>query len=141
MTTSAEPAAGQPNHGPLASVYTGPLPSGLTDWVDVLVNNAGGLFPSPATTADGYEATVALNVQAPVALSGRLGPLLAATTGRCGTVVSSAFAEFQRGHGDRTAGPPVPAEAILPVADAVAATRKHQRAPITSPIRVAEPPI
>jgi len=60
---------------------------------------------------------------------------------RCATVVSSAFAEFQRGHGDRTAGPPVPAEAILPVADAVAATRKHQRAPITYPIRVAEPPI
>ena len=60
---------------------------------------------------------------------------------RCATVVSSAFAEFRRGHGDRTVGPPMPAEAILPVADAVAATPKHQRAPITYPIRVAQPPI
>jgi hypothetical protein len=43
MTTPAEPAASQPNHGPLASVYTGPMPSGLTERVDVLVNNVGGL--------------------------------------------------------------------------------------------------
>ncbi|HEY5985022.1 MAG TPA: SDR family NAD(P)-dependent oxidoreductase [Streptosporangiaceae bacterium] len=75
----------------------------LTDRVDVLVNNVGGLFPERVTTADGLEATLALNFVAAAALTGRLLPLLsAAPAARCVNVVSSAF---QMARGDPFAEP------------------------------------
>lgn len=57
------------------------------DALDVLVNNAGGLFPDGGTTVDGIERTFAVNHLAAFALTADLVPLLD-TEGRVVTVAS-----------------------------------------------------
>jgi len=60
--------------------------------LDVLVNNVGGLYQSRWETADGYEATLAMNFIGPFALTGELLPLLQASApARCVNVVSPGF--------------------------------------------------
>jgi NAD(P)-dependent dehydrogenase (short-subunit alcohol dehydrogenase family) len=60
--------------------------------LDVLVNNVGGLYQSRWETADGYEATLAMNFIGPFALTGELLPLLQANApARCINVVSAGF--------------------------------------------------
>jgi NAD(P)-dependent dehydrogenase (short-subunit alcohol dehydrogenase family) len=60
--------------------------------LDVLVNNVGGLYQSRWETADGYEATLAMNFIGPFALTGELLPLLQANApARCVNVVSAGF--------------------------------------------------
>jgi retinol dehydrogenase 14 len=60
--------------------------------LDVLVNNVGGLYQSRWETADGYEATLAMNFVGPFALTGELLPLLQASgPARCVNVVSAGF--------------------------------------------------
>jgi NAD(P)-dependent dehydrogenase (short-subunit alcohol dehydrogenase family) len=60
--------------------------------LDVLVNNVGGLYQRRWETADGYEATLAMNFVGPVALTGELLPLLQASApARCVNVVSAGF--------------------------------------------------
>jgi NAD(P)-dependent dehydrogenase (short-subunit alcohol dehydrogenase family) len=60
--------------------------------LDVLVNNVGGLFEQRWETADGYEATLAMNVVGPYALTAQLLPLLrAAAPARCVNVISAGF--------------------------------------------------
>src|SRR4029453_17873679 len=44
--------------------------------LDVLVNNVGGLYATRWETADGYEATLAMDVVGPFALTSALLPLL-----------------------------------------------------------------
>jgi retinol dehydrogenase 14 len=46
--------------------------------LDVLVNNVGGLYPTRWETADGYEATLAMNFVGPYVLTAELLPLLCA---------------------------------------------------------------
>src|SRR5918993_1486336 len=46
--------------------------------LDVLVNNVGGLYPTRWETADGYEATLAMNFVGPYVLTAELLPLLRA---------------------------------------------------------------
>jgi NAD(P)-dependent dehydrogenase (short-subunit alcohol dehydrogenase family) len=56
----------------------------------VLVNNVGGIFATRTLTADGYEATLAVNFLAPVVLTRSLLPLLRASqSARCVNVASS----------------------------------------------------
>jgi NAD(P)-dependent dehydrogenase (short-subunit alcohol dehydrogenase family) len=58
----------------------------------VLVNNVGGLYGSRWETADGYEATLAMNFLGPFTLTYELLPLLQANApARCLNVVSAAF--------------------------------------------------
>nr|MDQ2875714.1 SDR family NAD(P)-dependent oxidoreductase [Actinomycetota bacterium] len=58
--------------------------------LDVLVNNAGGIFAARTLTADGYEATLAVNFLAPAVLTRSLLPLLRASqSARCVNVTSS----------------------------------------------------
>lgn len=52
--------------------------TGLTDHIDVLVNNAGGLLDRRIATPDGLEATFAINHLAPFLLTARLMPQLEA---------------------------------------------------------------
>jgi NAD(P)-dependent dehydrogenase (short-subunit alcohol dehydrogenase family) len=60
--------------------------------LDVLVNNVGGLYQTRWETADGYEATLAMNFVGPFTLTGELLPLLRANApARCLNVVSAAF--------------------------------------------------
>jgi NAD(P)-dependent dehydrogenase (short-subunit alcohol dehydrogenase family) len=60
--------------------------------LEVLVNNVGGLYQSRWETADGYEATLAINFVGPFALTGQLLPLLQARAPtRCVNVVSAGF--------------------------------------------------
>jgi NAD(P)-dependent dehydrogenase (short-subunit alcohol dehydrogenase family) len=60
--------------------------------LSVLVNNVGGLYQRRWETADGYEATLAMNFVGPFALTGELLPLLQANEpARCVNVVSAAF--------------------------------------------------
>jgi NAD(P)-dependent dehydrogenase (short-subunit alcohol dehydrogenase family) len=60
--------------------------------LDVLVNNVGGLYQARWETADGYEATLAMNFVGPFALTGELLPLLQARApARCVNVVSAGF--------------------------------------------------
>ena len=60
--------------------------------LDVLVNNVGGLYRSRWATADGYEATLAMNFLGPFTLTYELLPLLQANApARCINVVSAAF--------------------------------------------------
>jgi retinol dehydrogenase-14 len=60
--------------------------------LDVLVNNVGGLYQTRWETADGYEATLAMNFVGPFALAGELLPLLQASApARCVNVVSAGF--------------------------------------------------
>jgi NAD(P)-dependent dehydrogenase (short-subunit alcohol dehydrogenase family) len=61
-------------------------------YLDVLVNNVGGLQPTRITTGDGYELTLALNFVAPFVLTRSLLPLLLASgSARLINVISSAF--------------------------------------------------
>jgi NAD(P)-dependent dehydrogenase (short-subunit alcohol dehydrogenase family) len=63
---------------------------GLTPRLDVLVNNVGGIFPARTLTADGYEATLAVNFLAPFVLTHSVLPLLQASSSpRCVNVTSS----------------------------------------------------
>jgi NAD(P)-dependent dehydrogenase (short-subunit alcohol dehydrogenase family) len=63
---------------------------GLAPRLDVLVNNVGGIFATRTVTADGYEATLAVNFLAPVVLTYSLLPLLrAGGLSRCVNVTSS----------------------------------------------------
>ena len=60
--------------------------------LEVLVNNVGGLYQSRWETADGYEATLAMNFIAPFTLTAELLPLLQASApARCVNVVSAGF--------------------------------------------------
>jgi NAD(P)-dependent dehydrogenase (short-subunit alcohol dehydrogenase family) len=60
--------------------------------LDVLVNNVGGLYQTRWETADGYEATLAMNFLGPFALTSELLPLLQANApARCVNVVSAGF--------------------------------------------------
>jgi NAD(P)-dependent dehydrogenase (short-subunit alcohol dehydrogenase family) len=59
--------------------------------LDVVVNNVGGIYAERWESADGYEATLAINFVGPVALTLGLLPALRRTKGRCVNVVSSAF--------------------------------------------------
>ena len=60
--------------------------------LDVLVNNVGGLYQTRRETADGFEATLAMNFVGPFALTGELLPLLQASApARCVNVVSAGF--------------------------------------------------
>jgi NAD(P)-dependent dehydrogenase (short-subunit alcohol dehydrogenase family) len=60
--------------------------------LNVLVNNVGGLYQRRWETADGYEATLAMNFVGPFTLTGELLPLLQANKpARCVNVVSAAF--------------------------------------------------
>jgi NAD(P)-dependent dehydrogenase (short-subunit alcohol dehydrogenase family) len=63
---------------------------GLPPQLDVLVNNVGGIFAARTVTADGYEATLAVNFLAPVAATQSVLPLLRASgSPRCVNVTSS----------------------------------------------------
>jgi NAD(P)-dependent dehydrogenase (short-subunit alcohol dehydrogenase family) len=60
--------------------------------LDVLVNNVGGLYQTRWETADGYEATLAMNFLGPFTLTSELLPLLQANApARCLNVVSAGF--------------------------------------------------
>jgi NAD(P)-dependent dehydrogenase (short-subunit alcohol dehydrogenase family) len=60
--------------------------------LSVLVNNVGGLYQTRWETADGYEATLAMNFVGPFTLTGELLPLLQANApARCVNVVSAGF--------------------------------------------------
>ncbi len=60
--------------------------------LDVLVNNAGGIFPKRVLTNDGYELTFAVNHLAPMLLTQELLPALrAAAPSRVVTVASTAY--------------------------------------------------
>ena len=59
--------------------------------VDVLLNNAGGLFPKRQETADGFESHLAMNHLMPALLSHRLQPLLKAA-GELRVVFTSSLA-------------------------------------------------
>jgi NAD(P)-dependent dehydrogenase (short-subunit alcohol dehydrogenase family) len=63
----------------------------------VLVNNVGGLYSTRWETADGYEATLAMNFLGPFTLTYELLPLLEANApARCINVVSAAFKMWKR---------------------------------------------
>jgi retinol dehydrogenase-14 len=81
--------------------------------LDVLINNVGGLYETRWETADGYEATLAMNFVGPAALTAELLPLLQASVpARCINVVSAAirmhkgdpFGDVQSEHGFTGAG-------------------------------------
>jgi NAD(P)-dependent dehydrogenase (short-subunit alcohol dehydrogenase family) len=60
--------------------------------LDVLINNVGGLYQTRWQTADGYEATLAMNFVGPFTLTSELLPLLQANApARCVNVVSAGF--------------------------------------------------
>jgi NAD(P)-dependent dehydrogenase (short-subunit alcohol dehydrogenase family) len=60
--------------------------------LSVLVNNVGGLYQTRWETADGYEATLAMNFLGPFTLTSELLPLLQANAPtRCVNVVSAGF--------------------------------------------------
>jgi NAD(P)-dependent dehydrogenase (short-subunit alcohol dehydrogenase family) len=50
--------------------------AGQLERLDLLVNNVGGLYAKRWTTGDGHEATLAMNVLGPAALTESLAPLL-----------------------------------------------------------------
>ena len=65
--------------------------------LDVLVNNVGGAYATRWETADGYEATLAMNVVGPFALTAELIPVLQANApSRCINVVSAAYKMCKR---------------------------------------------
>ena len=65
--------------------------------LDVLVNNVGAAYATRWETADGYEATLAMNVVGPFALTAELVPLLQANApARCLSVVSAAYQMCKR---------------------------------------------
>jgi NAD(P)-dependent dehydrogenase (short-subunit alcohol dehydrogenase family) len=64
---------------------------GLPQRIDVLVNNVGAIFGARTFTADGYEASLAVNFLAPYVLTRSLLPMLEASrSARCVNVASSA---------------------------------------------------
>jgi NAD(P)-dependent dehydrogenase (short-subunit alcohol dehydrogenase family) len=63
--------------------------------LDLLVNNAGGIYAERWESADGYEGSLAMNFVGPVALTLALLPALQQGGGRCVNVVSSAFEMFK----------------------------------------------
>jgi retinol dehydrogenase 14 len=70
----------------------------VADGLDVLINNVGGLFQTRWETADGYEATLAMNFVGPFTLVGELLPLLQRNRpARCVNVVSAAFKMWNPG--------------------------------------------
>jgi retinol dehydrogenase-14 len=75
----------------LGATVTGRLGGlGLAPRLDVLVNNVGGIFAARTVTADGYEATLAVNFLAPVVVTSSVLPLLRASgSPRCVNVTSS----------------------------------------------------
>lgn len=67
-----------------------------TERLDVLINNAGGLFVRREVTEDGLESTLALNCVAPFVLTQGLLPLMRATGGaRVINVISSAYSMWR----------------------------------------------
>ncbi|MGH3085011.1 MAG: SDR family NAD(P)-dependent oxidoreductase [Gaiellaceae bacterium] len=65
--------------------------------LDVLVNNVGGTYATRWETADGYEATLAMNLVGPFALTRELLPTLGANApSRCVNVGSAAFQMWKR---------------------------------------------
>jgi NAD(P)-dependent dehydrogenase (short-subunit alcohol dehydrogenase family) len=77
-------------NGRLGETVAGRLAKlGLPARLDVLVNNVGGIFATRTVTADGYEATLAVNFLAPVVLTHSVLPLLRASgSPRCVNVTS-----------------------------------------------------
>jgi NAD(P)-dependent dehydrogenase (short-subunit alcohol dehydrogenase family) len=74
--------------------------------LNVLVNNVGGLYSTRWETADGYEATLAMNFLGPFTLTYELFPLLQANApARCVNVVSAAF-KMWKGIRSRTSSRP-----------------------------------
>jgi NAD(P)-dependent dehydrogenase (short-subunit alcohol dehydrogenase family) len=64
--------------------------------LDVLINNVGGLYETRWETADGYEATLAMNFVGPYALTAELLPLLQASApARYINVVSAAIRMYR----------------------------------------------
>jgi NAD(P)-dependent dehydrogenase (short-subunit alcohol dehydrogenase family) len=59
--------------------------------LDLLVNNAGGIYAQRWESTDGYEGTLAMNFVAPVALTRGLLPTLRRAHARAINIVSSAF--------------------------------------------------
>jgi len=59
-----------------------------TEYLDILINNAGDAFLRKRKSVDGIEATFALHAVAPFALSSQLHPLLARSRGRVVNVVT-----------------------------------------------------
>jgi retinol dehydrogenase 14 len=65
--------------------------------IDVLINNVGGSYAHRWETADGHEATLAMNLVGPFALTQELLPLLQANApARCINVGSAAFQMWKR---------------------------------------------
>lgn len=65
--------------------------------IDVLANNAGGVFPGPETTVDGFEKTWQVNVVAPYLLTNLLMPILLesqASVVATSSVASLVFSKF-----------------------------------------------
>ncbi len=70
--------------------------SARVEELHILVNNAGRVFPERRETAEGFEATLALNFIGPFTLTTRLLPLLSRTaSSRVINVGSSAFAMWK----------------------------------------------
>ena len=59
------------------------------DAVELLVHNAGAIFPDYRQTAEGHEATMALHVLAPFLLTTALAPLLTASTSGAVVTITS----------------------------------------------------
>lgn len=76
--------------------------------IDLLINNAGGVFSASPPTVDGFERTFALNVAAPHALTLGLIDALAAAKGRVVNIVtgiSPGFsAKLEQLHGPKAGG-------------------------------------
>ena len=71
---------------------------GSLQYLDILVNNVGRVFPTRQETADGYEATLALCFAGPVALTEALLPLLTQRPGaRVVNMSSSAYKMWHQG--------------------------------------------
>jgi retinol dehydrogenase 12 len=65
--------------------------------IDILVNNVGGLYAKRWTTAEGHEATLAMNVLGPAALTHALAPQLwASPAARVVNLASSAHSMWRR---------------------------------------------
>jgi retinol dehydrogenase-14 len=64
--------------------------------LNVLINNVGGLYETRRETADGYEATLAMNFVGPFTLTAELQPLLEGNgPARCVNVVSAAIRMYK----------------------------------------------
>lgn len=68
------------------------------DGIDVLANNAGGVFGDPAPTVDGYEKTIQVDHLAPFLLTNLLLPQL--KQGRAAVIATSSIANRIYGHLD-----------------------------------------